>query len=460
MNVFNELDRKLAVKINYDIGFRELQVLDKEVRIYYLNSLVDSLQATELIEGILKLNNVLKYEDIPFFDLIKNNLMNLDIKEVTDLDEMCEAILSGLVIVAIENNFTTLKVDTRSYPNRSVSEPDMEKVVRGSHDGFTENLNTNIGLMRRRVKDVRLRNEMYKIGESSKANVCLTYLEGVIDEKTLNDVKTRLSNVKTENLILADKQLEELLLKQKFNPYPLVRYTERADIVSIHLYQGMFAIFVDTSPCVILAPCTFFDHFQHTEEYRQAPISGTYLRILRFLGIFMALFLSPLWLLSIKYDLNIPFLKFLIPDTSYVLNVFIQVILAEIGVEFLRMASIHTPSSLSTAMGLIAGVVLGEVAVSVGLFSYQTVLIVSLSAIGTYATPSYELGLANKISKLFFIFSIILLGKIGFCISIFIWLIILIGLKSFNKPYLYPLIPFNLKRLAKIIIRYPYKNIK
>lgn len=460
MNVFNELDEKLAVNINYDIGFRELQVLEKEVRIYYLNSLVDSLQATELIEGILKLNNVLKYEDISFFDLIKNNLMNLDIKEVTDLDEMCEAVLSGLVIVAIENNLTTLKVDIRNYPNRSVSEPDMEKVVRGSHDGFTENLNTNIGLMRRRVKDVRLRNEMYKIGENSKANVCLTYLEGVIDEKTLNDVKTRLSKVKTENLILADKQLEELLLKQRFNPYPLVRYTERADIVSIHLYQGMFAIFVDTSPCVILAPCTFFDHFQHTEEYRQAPISGTYLRILRFLGIIMALFLSPLWLLSIKYDLNISFLKFLIPNETETLNVFVQVILAEIGVEFLRMASIHTPSSLSTAMGLIAGVVLGEVAVSVGLFSYQTVLIVSLSAIGTYATPSYELGLANKISKLFFIASIILFGVIGFCISLFIWLIILIGLKSFNKPYLYPLIPFNLKRLAKTFIRYPYKNNK
>lgn len=460
MSVFNELDEKLAVNINYDIGFRKLQVLEKEIRIYYLNSLVDSLQAIELIEGLLKLNNVIKYEDISFFDLIKNNLMHLDVKELVNLDEMCEAVLSGLVIVAIKDCSNVIRVDTRSYPNRSVSEPDMEKVVRGSHDGFTENLNTNIGLMRRRVKDVRLRNEMYKIGENSKANVCLTYLDGVIDEKTLNDVKTRLSNVKTENLILADKQLEELLLKQRFNPYPLVRYTERADIVSIHLYQGMFAIFVDTSPCVILAPCTFFDHFQHTEEYRQAPISGTYLRILRFLGIIMALFLSPLWLLFIKYDLDISFLRFLIPSETETLNVFVQVILAEIGVEFLRMASIHTPSSLSTAMGLIAGVILGDIAVSVGLFSYQTVLIVSLSAIGTYATPSYELGLANKISKLFFIASIIMFGGIGFCISIFIWLIILVGLKSFNKPYLYPLIPFNLKRLAKTIIRYPYKNNK
>lgn len=458
MNLFNELDKKLEVKINYDIGFRELLILDKKIRLYYLNSLVDSLQSMELIEGIIKLNNVSKYENCSYFDLIKNNLIHLDTKEILDVDEMCENILSGLVILLIEDEDVAIKIDVRSYPNRSISEPDMEKVVRGSHDGFTENLNTNIGLMRRRVKDVRLRNELFKIGESSPTNVCLTYLDGVIDEKTLDDVRNRLKKIKTENLILADKQLEELLLKQKFNPYPLVRYTERADIVSVHLYQGMFAIFVDTSPCVILAPCTFFDHFQHAEEYRQVPLSGTYLRLLRFIGIIMALFLSPLWLLLIKTNLDISFLKLLIPNETGMFSIYLQVILAEIGIEFLRMASIHTPSSLSTAMGLIAGVILGEITVKVGLFSYQTILIVSLSAIGTYATPSYELGLANKISKLIFIVSIIIFGKIGFCISVLIWLILLIGLKSFNKPYLYPLIPFSFKRLVKTIIRFPYKN--
>lgn len=460
MSVFSQLDKVLAVDINYDIGFRELLVLNKKIRLYYLNSLVDSLQSIGVIEGILKLNETTEKVKIEYFQLIKNNLNHLDVSVVSEIDVMADTILSGLVILAIEDENQTLKIDIRSYPNRSVSEPDMEKVVRGPHDGFTENLNTNIGLMRRRIKDTRLRNELLKIGEKSPTNICLTYLDGVIDKKLLDDVKMRLNNIKTENLILADKQLEELMLKQKFNPYPLVRYTERADIVSVHLYQGMFAIFVDTSPCVILAPCTFFDHFQHTEEYRQAPLSGTYLRLLRFLGIMMALFLSPVWLLLIKYNYEIDFLSFLFPKEKQILNIFIQVILAEIGVEFLRMASIHTPSALSTAMGLIAGVILGDIAVSVGLFSYQTVLIVSLSAIGTYATPSYELGLANKLSKLFFIVSSYIFGIIGFCISILIWLIILIGLKSFNKPYLYPLIPLDLKRLAKTIIRYPYKNSK
>ncbi len=456
MNIDSVLKKRLAIDINYDLNYREIKIIDKTVRIYYLNSLIDSLQSIELIEGLLKINSEVKSFS---YDYLFNSLNNLDVSETTDIKEMIEAVLMGLVVVTIDNFDKAIKVDVRNYPTRSVSEPDMEKVIRGSHDGFTENMTTNIGLMRRRVKDERLRNEMFKIGEKSPTNICLTYLDGVIDEKILNDVKERIKSVKTENLIMADKQLEELLLKQKFNPYPLVRYTERADIVSIHLYQGMFAIFVDTSPCVILAPCTFFDHFQHTEEYRQAPLSGTYLRILRFLGILMALFLSPIWLLMIKYNYAPSFLKILIPEEQTI-NIFLQVILAEIGVEFLRMASIHTPSALSTAMGLIAGVILGDIAVSVGLFCYQTVLIVALSAIGTYATPSYELGLANKLSKLFFILGVLILGISGFCITFLIWLIILIGLKSFKKPYLYPLVPLNIKRLAKIIVRFPYKNIK
>ena len=457
MKLYEILNKKLEIEKSYDLSLREFIVLNEKIRIYYLTSLIDSFQAIQIVDGLLKINEEKK--DFSY-DYIYNNLNHLNVKKVNKVEEMIESILSGLIIIVVGDYETSIEIDIRSYPTRGVDEPDMEKVVRGSHDGFTENFHTNIGLMRRRIKDERLRNEIYKIGQKSPTNVCLSYIDGVIDEKVLNDVKERLEQVKTENLIMADKQLEELVVKQKFNPYPLVRYTERADIVSVHLYQGMFALFVDTSPCVMLAPCTFFDHFQHTEEYRQAPLSGTYLRMLRFLGILMALFLSPIWLLLIKSNTMPEFLKFLIPKDEQMVNIFIQVILAEIGVEFLRMASIHTPSALSTAMGLIAGVILGDIAVSVGLFCYQTVLIVSLSAIGTYATPSYELGLANKLSKLFFVLGVLTLGIYGFGITIIIWLIILIGLKSFNKPYLYPLIPLNLKRLVKTIIRYPYKNFK
>lgn len=452
-----ELEEKLQISKSYDLNCRKIVVSGKEIKIYFVTSLVDGLRSMEIVDNLLLLNDE---EDEISFEKVINSISALDIGIVENIDEMIEAILSGMILIYIDEYEKFIKVDVRNYPTRSVAEPEMEKVIRGSHDGFTETLNTNIALLRRRVKDERLRTEVYYVGEKSPVMVCFSYLEGVVKKEILEDALNRLKKVKTDTLIMADKELEELLLKQKFYPYPLVRYTERADIVAVHLYQGMFAIFVDTSPCVMLAPCTVFDHFQHTEEYRQTPMSGSYLRILRFLGIFVALFLSPMYLLVNKYNYDIGLLSFLIPKEEQMINIFIQIILAEIGVEFLRMASIHTPSALSTAMGLIAGVVLGEMAVKVGFFSYQTVLVVALSAIGTYATPSYELGLANKISKLFFVLGVYIFGIYGFLIAFFIWLVLLANLKSFNKPYLYPLIPFNIKKLYKVLIRFPYRNKK
>jgi stage V sporulation protein AF len=361
--------------------------------------------------------------------------------------------------VLLEGAAQGIAIDVRNYPTRSVAEPEMEKVIRGAHDGFSENFHQNIQLLRRRIKDGRLRNKLFLIGEGSPAYVCLTYLEGVCDESLLRKVRKRLEEIETEHLIMTDKGLEELLIrKKKLNPYPLVRYTERADTVAIHLYQGMFALFVDTSPSVMLAPATVFDHMMHFEEYRQTPVAGTYLRWIRFLGIAVSLFLTPVWLILVRNDYLPGFLEILKPSEETKVGIYLQVLAAEVGVEFLRLASIHTPNSLATSMSLIAGFLLGDFAVNVGLFSIQTVLLVAISAIGTYLTPSYELGLANKISKLLFIAAILIADWYGFVFALLLWLIYLSRLRSFGKPYLYPLQPLDFKRLLKILVRFPAKN--
>lgn len=450
-----QIQERIGFGKSYDVGLREIKVLDKQVNIYFLTGLVDSLQVIEIVKSILKIPRSKSVVN----DLIKDNLAHHSLSEFTELKDIVTNILNGMVVILIEGNDTALSLDVRSYPNRSISEPDMEKVIRGSHDGFNENFHMNIQLVRRRIKDGRLRNELFYIGDDSPSYVCLTYIEGVCDEALLDDVRTRLKDVKTSHLIMSDKALEEMIIKQKkFNAYPLVRYTERADTVAVHLYQGMFALFVDTSPSVILAPCTLFDHMQHTEEYRQSPISGTYLRLIRFFGIFISLFLTPVWLILVRNDWLFGILEILNPSGDARLGIFLQVIAAEVGVEFLRMASIHTPSSLSTAMGLIAGILIGEMAINMGVFTIQTILLVALSAIGTYATPSYELGLANKITKIGFIVAILLFNFWGLIGAFVIWVIYLARIKSFGKPYLYPVYPLDIKRLMKVIIRFPYKR--
>lgn len=165
-----------------------------------------------------------------------------------------DAILSGNVAIFVDDDTNAILSEVRNYPTRGIEEPDGEKVVRGSRDGFTENIATNIGLIRRRVKSGKLKTIKYTIGKISKTNVALVYIEGYVQPKYLEQIKKRLDDVEVEELTMSDKALEELLIKNVYTPYPLVKYTERPDTFASHLYQGMFGIIVDTSPSAILGP--------------------------------------------------------------------------------------------------------------------------------------------------------------------------------------------------------------
>lgn len=456
INIINE---RLGVGKTFDIKTRPIQVIGKTMQIYYLDGLVNNLEVIAVLEKILSLSIDGEPNDIS--ELIYNNITHKDARFINTIEEVFEHVMNGVLVMLFEGVNRGVIAETRNFPTRSINEPDLEKVIRGSHDGFTESLNLNIALVRRRVKDGMMRNEIYKIGSSSSFNCCLTYIEGICSQKSIDIARQRIQAVQTNQLVMADKALEELMIKKPLNPYPLVRYTERADIVAAHLYRGKIAIFVDTSPSVIIGPASFFDHLQHAEEHRQTPVAGTYLRLIRFLGVLLSLFLTPIWLLLVKYEVALPeMFSMLIPDDEIKLSIFMQIIAAEIGIEFLRMASIHTPSPLTTAMGLVAGILLGDIAIQVGIFSIQTVFLVAIAAIGSYVTPSYELSLANKLSKLLFLVVIMVFGYIGFIVILVLWVVYLAMMRSLDRPYLYPLIPFNWHELKQILVRQPLKEVK
>jgi len=452
------IDEILGVGKAYDVQSRPFTIFNKKIQMYYLDGLVDNLEIIGVLNQILDLPQDVSNQN--YFEIIYNNITHKTVLIVDKINDIYDHVLSGVIVLIIEGCNQALAIETRGYPIRSIGEPDLEKVVRGSHDGFTETLNINIGLLRRRIRDGKLRNEIFQIGSESKYNVCLSYIEGKCPQDLIDYTRNKLKNVKVEHLIMTDKALEEVISNNPFNPYPLVRYTERPDVVSVHLYQGKIAIFVDTSPSVIIAPATYFDHLQHAEEYRQTPMSGTYIRLLRYLGVFLSIFLTPIWLLLVTYEPHLPkIFDIFQPDEAVEWSIFLQILAAEVGIEFLRMASIHTPSSLSTAMGLVAGILLGDIAIQVGIFSIQTVFLVAISAIGSYVTPSYELSLANKLSKLLFLVVIYFFELIGFIVVVVLWFIFLVTRKSFNLGYLYPLIPFNWKEFKRMIIRTPTKEV-
>ncbi|WNS77611.1 spore germination protein [Bacillus sp. DTU_2020_1000418_1_SI_GHA_SEK_038] len=447
------MEERIGLGVSFDLGIRELQILKKDVNLYYVNGLTDSLIIVELIEELVNINDN-ERQSSKLFEIIDNRLVHGSVAKIETLDELVDQVLSGLIAVVVEGETTAFIIDVRSYPGRSPQEPDTEKVIRGSRDGFVENIILNTALTRRRIRDERLRFEITKVGERSKTDVAIGYIKDVADPDLIEIIRKEIANIKIDGIPMADKTVEEFLFKQGYDPFPYVRYTERADVAATHLLEGHVLVYVDTSPSVIITPTTYFYHMQHAEEYRQSPAVGTFERWMRFIGIFSSLFLLPLWFLfALEPSLLPEGLEFIGPNKETNVPIIVQIFLADFGIEILRMAAIHTPTPLATAMGLIAAVLIGQIAIDVGLFVPEVILYVSLAAIGTYTTPSYELSIANKITRLCLLIAVAIFHGPGLIVSITIFIIWLASKRPLNTPYLWPFIPFYPKALLQVLIR-------
>ncbi|WAA10511.1 spore germination protein [Fervidibacillus albus] len=447
------MKERIGLGVSFDLGVRKIKVRNKQVHLYYINGLTDNELVTELLKEIVQMNDgermLPKVEKV-----IENRIVNQSVEKVSTMDEVVDQLLSGLIVLLVDGEKEAFVVDVRNYPGRQPEEPDTEKVIRGSRDGFVENIVMNTSLIRRRIRDERLRFELLKVGERSKTDIAIAYLQDVANPELIQIIRKEMEQIEIDGLTMADKMIEEFLVKQGYNPFPLVRYTERADVAATHLLEGHVLIIVDTSPSIIITPTTFFHHVQHAEEYRQSAAVGTLIRWTRFFGIWISLFLLPLWLLFVLEPELLPdAIEYIGPKEKSHIPVVVQLILADIGIEFLRIAAIHTPTPLSTAMGIIAAVLIGDIAVEVGLFISEVILYVSVSAIGTFSTPSYELSVANKIARIIILILVALFHVPGFVIGTTGFLLYLASIRSLNTPYLWPFIPFHWRAFMQILIR-------
>ncbi|MGD7007923.1 spore germination protein [Metabacillus sp. 84] len=439
---------------SFDLGVRKFTIMGKGVNLYYVTGLCDSQYLILILTALADINNTEQKDPDKFKEIVENRLAHQQVFKVETIQRAVTEVLSGLVAIMLEGADYALVVDVRSYPGRTPEEPDTEKVVRGARDGFVENIIVNTALIRRRVRDERLRYEIMRIGERSKTDVCVAYIEDIASKDLVDLLKKELKEIQVDGITMGDKTVEEFLVKQGFNPFPMVRYTERADVAANHLVEGHVIIIVDTSPSVIITPTTFFHHVQHAEEYRQAPAIGTFLRWVRFLGILSSTFLLPLWFLFILEPSLLPkSLSFIGPNEQTNIPLVAQIFLADFGIEFLRMAAIHTPTALSTAMGLIAAVLIGQIAIDVGLFVPEVILYVSVAAIGSFTTPSYELSVANKIVRLLLLAVTAIFHVKGLVIGVTVFIIYLASTRTLNTPYLWPFLPFNAAAFKQIAVR-------
>ncbi|WP_048602040.1 spore germination protein [Rubeoparvulum massiliense] len=445
----------LAIEKSFDLIYRSLFYAGTKFSLYF----VDGFAKDDLMVQILRHLSSLEPEDLhpnAITSLLVTELSYIELEATGNMEKILNAILSGPLVLLVDGCTEALIIDARTYPARNPDEPDIERVVRGARDGFTETLIFNTALTRRRLRDRSLRMEYMQIGARSKTDICISYLEDVADTQLVQHLKAKLEGIEIDGLPMAEKTLEEFLFKHNWNPFPLVRYTERPDVAAIHLLEGHILIYTDTSPSVMITPTTLFHHVQHAEEYRQKPIVGAYLRWIRFIGIFASVYLLPLWfLVALEPSLLPEAWRFIGPEKSGEVPLLLQFLLAEVGIDLLRMAAVHTPSPLATALGLVAAIMIGQVAVEVGLFTNEVILYVAAAVIGTFATPSYELGLANRLVRLTLLIAVGFFHLAGFIGGILFWFILLASMRSMHTPYLWPLLPFNGKALLDILVRSP-----
>ncbi|MGE4284589.1 MAG: spore germination protein [Clostridia bacterium] len=457
------LQQRLPIEKSFDIIGRELVIGQQEAYLVF----IDGFAKDDIMLWILEVLQSLKEKDISkntIASLIKQKIGYIEVESSSDVKKISSLVLAGAVALIINGQEEGIIIDAREYPVRSPAEPDLEKVTRGSRDGLVETIIFNTALIRRRLRDPNLIFEIKSVGMRSQTDVVIAYIEDLTDEKLLKEIQDKIDNVDVGALVMAEKTLEELIIKKHwYNPLPQVKFTERPDVVAAHLMEGHIAIIVDTSPSVMILPVTMFHFTQHAEDYYQNITVGTYIRWVRFLGMFSAFILLPLWLLLVYNKQYLPdFLKFLGPKESTNIPLFIQFTLLEFGLDLLRISSIHTPSALTTSLGIIGGLMLSEFAVKVGLFVPETVLYMALAGIGTFATPSAEFAMAIRIFRLLLLLLTGLFNIYGFIAGIILVFIITYKTDSFKngKKYTWPLIPFEWDPLSHILFRKPIPKIR
>jgi stage V sporulation protein AF len=454
------LEERVGLNHSFDVVMREMTFAGFRTGIFYLNGLVKDEVLTEVIKRLTYLDdNQVGNEPLQAF--MEAFISHIQVTKADKMSDVISKVLTGATALFIDQETGVILIDAKNFPVRAIQEPDLERVVRGARDGFVETLLTNVSLVRRRIRDPRLKLTMLQVGERTQTDVCIAYIQDIADPKLVDAIYKKIEAVNADGLPLGEKQLEEAIVKKGWNPYPSVRYSERPDVISTHLLEGHVTVFVDTSPSVIILPTTFFHLMQHAEENRQTPFVGTYLRWIRFGGIIASLFIIPLWYLMVVHpELKPVGLEWIGPQKSGKLPLLVQFLIAEFGIDLMRMAAVHTPSPLTTAMGLVAAILIGDIAVKTGMFANEIILYLAISTIGTYATPSYELGLANRLFRLVLLIFTAIFSIPGFVVASTLWFLLLALDRSYGSPYLWPFIPFNGRALIEIILRRPFRTMK
>ncbi len=454
------MDRLLRVDESFDLIRRPLSVDGVSMMFYYIDGFVQSASMQKLMMHFLSL----KAADFPCSgenraqDFAALHVPAVEVDVSDSVDSLILMTLSGCAAVLCEAfGGGALIIDMRTYPAREASEPENDRVMRGSRDGFVETLIFNTAMIRRRIRDTALTVQYINIGKSSRTDVALIYKADKADLDYVKRLSEKLGSLKTDSLVLGHQSIAECLLKSHwYNPFPKIRTTERPDAAAASILEGSVILLCDNSPEAMIFPTSIFDFLQETDDFYFPPLTGSYLRVLRHIIFWLSVILTPTWYLFLQHPAWIPpWLSMIVPQDPGALPILAQLLLAEFALDGLKLASLNTPNILSNSLSVVGGLLLGDFAVTVGWLSPDVIFYMAFVAIANFTQSSYELGYAFKYMRVTLLLLTAVFDVWGYILGTVLVLVLVATNKTVNgkRSYLYPLVPFNGKAMARLLIR-------
>lgn len=408
------MNQMLPVEDSFDIVQRDIQIGGKDATFYFIDGFTKDESMLKIMDSFFNIKEGDMPKDAAAFATTCIPYVEVDV--IGDFDQIFRNLLSGVTCLFIDGYQACLAIDCRTYPARSVDEPDKDKSLRGSRDGFVETIVFNTALMRRRIRDRHLVMKMLEVGESSRTDVALCYMEDRVDQELLKNLNHRIRDIKVDDLRMNQQSLAECLFKRKwYNPFPKFKFTERPDTAAACLLEGKVVILVDNSPSAMILPTSILDIIEEANDYYFPTLTGMYLKISRALITFLTIFLTPVFLLFMQNLSWLPkiFAFVAVKDTVNIPLIF-QLLMLEVAIDGLRLAALNTPSMLSTPLSVIAGLVMGEFSVKSGWFNAEVMLYMAFVAVANYTQPNFELGYALKFMRLELLVLTAVFNWIGF----------------------------------------------
>lgn len=420
------MDKILPVQDSFDVIRRDIIIGERKAAFYFIDGFTKDETMLKIMDSFFRVTAEDMSEDATTFARTKLPYVEVDV--IGDFDQVVRNVLSGMTCLFISGYEVCIAIDCRTYPARSVGEPEKDKSLRGSRDGFVETIVFNTALIRRRIRDPHLVMEFAEAGQASRTDIAICYMKDRVDRDLLENVRQKIEQLHVGDLRMNQQSLAEAIYHRKwFNPFPKFKFTERPDTAAACLLEGKVVILVDNSPSAMILPTSILDIVEEANDYYFPKITGVYLKTARAVIAFLTVFLTPVFLLFMQNLDWLPevFSFVAVKDTVNIPLVF-QLLLLEVAIDGLHLAALNTPSMLSTPLSVITALVLGEFSVSSGWFNAEVMLYMAFVAMANYAQPNFELGYAMKFMRIMLLILTAVFNWIGFaagCLLVFCFLL-------------------------------------